>query len=96
MVKFPQTLTTFAEPTKQLLEVLIPNRRIAHLGNPVLAWMASNLLVREDNNGNKRPVKGTGIGKIDGIVALIMGLGRAIADGGSSASVYENRGVITL
>lgn len=82
LVKFPQTMATLAEPTKRLLEVLIPNRKIAHLGNPVLAWMSSNLLVKEDNNGNKRPVKGTGRGKIDGMMSLIMGLGRAIASPG--------------
>jgi phage terminase large subunit-like protein len=88
LVKFAQTIAMFAEPTKQLLEVLLPNHKIAHLGNPVLAWMASNLLVKEDNNGNKRPVKGKGRGKIDGIVALIMGLGRAIANGSDGASAY--------
>jgi phage terminase large subunit-like protein len=87
-VKFAQTIAMFAEPTKQLLEVLLPNHKIAHLGNPVLAWMASNLLVKEDNNGNKRPVKGKGRGKIDGIVALIMALGRAIANGSDGASAY--------
>jgi len=91
MVKFPQTMQMFAPPTKLLLEVLIPNRRIAHLGNPPLAWMASNLLVREDSNGGQRPVKGTGIGKIDGMVTLDMCLGRAIAspDGGGIYSGPE-------
>ena len=90
LVKFKQTIENFAEPTKKFLEVLIPNRRIAHLGNPVLAWMASNLLVKTDNNGNRRPVKGPGRGKIDGIVSLVMGLGRAIAIGGGPGSVYNN------
>lgn len=88
LVKFAQTIAMFAEPTKRLLEVLLPNHKLAHLGNPVLAWMASNLLVKEDNNGNKRPVKGKGRGKIDGIVALIMALGRAIANGSDGESVY--------
>ena len=96
LMKFPQTMATLAEPTKRLLEVLIPNRTIAHLGNPVLTWMASNLLVKEDNNGNKRPVKGKGRGKIDGMVALIMALGRAIASPGDGASVYETRGIVQL
>jgi phage terminase large subunit-like protein len=79
LVKFPQTVPMFAEPTKRLLEVLIPNRKIAHLANPPLAWMAANLTVKEDTNGNKRPVKRTGRGKIDGMVSLIMGLGRLIS-----------------
>ncbi|HEY0701257.1 MAG TPA: terminase TerL endonuclease subunit [Candidatus Acidoferrales bacterium] len=96
LVKFPQTIAMFAEPTKALLEKLIPGRKLAHLGNPPLAWMASNLLVKEDNNGNKRPVKGKGRGKIDGIVALIMALGRAISTPGSATSIYETRGILTL
>jgi phage terminase large subunit-like protein len=85
LVKFPQTVGSFAEPTKKLIEVMVPKRRIAHLGNPVLAWMAANLTVREDPNGAKRPVKGKGRGKIDGMVSLIMALGRAIAAPGAGA-----------
>jgi phage terminase large subunit-like protein len=97
LVKFPQTIAMYAEPTKRLLETLIPAKRLAHLGNPVLRWMASNLLVKEDNNGNKRPVKKSKRGKIDGIVALLMALGRSISnpsDNGGSHSLYsEGRGV---
>jgi phage terminase large subunit-like protein len=96
LVKFPQTIATYAGPTKFFLENLIPSRKLAHLGNPVLAWMASNLLIWEDNSGNKRPVKRKARGKIDGIVSLIMALGRSIAKPGDPASVYETRGVITL
>lgn len=86
LVKFAQTIGMFAEPTKLLLEKLIPSRKIAHLGNPVLAWMASNLLVKEDLNGNRRPVKAKAAGKIDGIVALIMALGRAASSESSGVS----------
>jgi len=95
LIKFPQTMAMYAEPTKRLLEVLIPDCKIAHLGNPVLGWMSANLVVKEDNNGNKRPVKGKGRGKVDGMVSLIMGLGRAIASPGQS-SVYDGRGIIQL
>lgn len=96
LVKFPQTVAMFAEPTKRLLETMIPGKRIAHLGNPVLRWMASNLVVREDNNGNKRPVKKARAAKIDGMVALIMALGRTITTPPKPKSVYETRGVLTL
>ncbi|MGH9611567.1 MAG: terminase TerL endonuclease subunit, partial [Bryobacteraceae bacterium] len=90
LVKFPQTIAMFAEPTKQLLEVLVPNKKLAHLANPILAWMASNLLIKEDNNGNKRPVKGKGRRKIDGMVALIMALGRAIATDSGQGTIYDD------
>jgi phage terminase large subunit-like protein len=89
LVKFSQTVGMFAEPTKRLLETLIPTRRIAHLGNPVLRWMASNLIVKEDNNGNKRPVKKSKRPKIDGMVALIMALGRSISAGDPGHSLYS-------
>lgn len=94
LVKFNQTIAMFAEPTKRLIEELVLGRRFAHLGNPVLRWMASNLVVWEDGNGNKRPTKKSARGKIDGIVALIMALGRSIASPDDGGSVYaEGRGV---
>lgn len=97
LVKFPQTIAMYAEPTKRLLETLIPSRRLAHLGNPVLRWMASNLIVKEDSNGNKRPVKKSKRPKIDGMVALIMALGRTIANPEKTTkSIYERQGIMTL
>ena len=89
LVKFPQTISMFAEPTKKLLEVLIPTKKIAHLGNPVLSWMASNLIVWTDPNGSMRPKKKTSRGKIDGMVALIMALGRAIANPTAGGQIYD-------
>ena len=91
LVKFPQTMAQYAEPTKLLLEKLIPSRKIAHLANPVLAWMASNLLVKEDLNGNRRPAKSKTSGKIDGMVALIMALGRCVSS--ESVGVSADAGV---
>ncbi|HXI42352.1 MAG TPA: terminase TerL endonuclease subunit, partial [Bryobacteraceae bacterium] len=97
LVKFPQTIGMFAEPTKRLIEELILARKLAHLGNPVLRWMASNLVVWQDGNGNKRPTKKSARGKIDGVVALIMALGRAIASPDDSGSAYTaERGVMLL
>jgi len=68
---------------------------LEHGGNPVLDWMASNVVVKEDEAGNVRPDKGKSSEKIDGIVAFIMGLARAIP-GGSGGSVYEDRGVLSF
>jgi phage terminase large subunit-like protein len=95
LVKFPQTVAHYAEPTKRLLEVLIPQRKIAHLANPILAWNASNLTVREDPNGSKRPMKGKGRGKIDGMVALLMGYGRFIGSP-DSEEFYSGPAEVTL
>lgn len=90
LVEFRQVFGNFAGPTKELLEVLLPARSLAHLGNPILAWMAGNLIVKEDNNGNMRPIKRKNYGKVDGLVALIMALGRAMASPDAGGSAYDD------
>lgn len=90
LVEFRQIFANFAGPTKELLEVLLPNRSLAHLNDPVLSWMAGNLIVKEDNNGNMRPVKRRNYGKVDGMVALIMALGRATAAPSDLGSAYDD------
>ena len=85
-----------AQPTQQLLEVMIPKRTIAHLANPMLKWMASNLVVKQDDGGRKRPVKKANASKIDGMVALIMAIGSFIRNPPKPAICYETRGIRTL
>ena len=64
-------------PTKEL-ERLVLNGRLNHGGNAVLRWMASNVAAEMDASGNIKPSKKKSIEKIDGIVATIMALGRAL------------------
>ena len=61
----------------------------------MLNWNAANVAVVEDNNGNIRPVKDKSTGRIDGIVAAIMAIGRATV-GTDSRSVYEDRGILYI
>jgi phage terminase large subunit-like protein len=96
LVKFPQNWEMFNEPTQRLLDIMIPKKTIAHLGNPMLRWMASNLVVKEDDGGRKRPVKKSNAAKIDGMVALIMAIGRTISGPITQKSVYETRGVLSV
>lgn len=79
-----------AEFERRLLE-----KKIHHGGHPVLRWMANNVAVREDPAGNKKPDKSTSQGKIDGIVALLLGLDRVMRQQ-NTASVYEERGILTV
>lgn len=67
-------------PTR-LLENLVISGRLRHAGNPVLAWQASNVQVKTNDEGLIKPVKKSShdIGRIDGIVACIMAL--ALASG---------------
>lgn len=78
VVDFPQTINNFSGPTKELLEVVLPNRALAHAGHPVLRWMAGNLAVKLDSNGNMRPDKRASRKKIDGMVAGLQAMKRAM------------------
>ena len=78
-------------PTKELERRLLGGQ-LAHGGHPVLRWMASNVAVTTDAAGNLKPAKDKSTDRIDGIVALIMALGRASLQAGPVKSVYESRG----
>jgi phage terminase large subunit-like protein len=94
MVPFGQGFASMAQPTKDLM-ALVLKKRLHHGSNPVLDWMASNVTVRSDPAGNWKPDKAKSTKRIDGIVALIMALGRATLnlEGGSA---YDNHGVLTI
>jgi phage terminase large subunit-like protein len=65
-------------PSNPELEKLIVSRKLAHGGNPVTRWMAANVAVAQDPAGNLKPAKDKSTERIDGIVALIMAIGRAM------------------
>lgn len=77
MVEMRQGYKTLSEPSKAF-DALVRAAKLRHNNHPVARWMASNVTVREDPNGNIAPDKSTAAGKIDGVVAGIMGLARAI------------------
>jgi phage terminase large subunit-like protein len=52
--------------------------------------------MRQDPAGNIKPDKDKSVEKIDGIVALIMGLDRCIRNGGTTESVYDTRGLLVF
>ena len=79
MFEFIQGIRSFTAPTKQL-EVMLLDEQLDHGGNEVLAWMASNLHVQTDKNDNRMPTKKHSTGRIDGIVGLIMCIGRSMAE----------------
>jgi len=75
VIEFPATVRNFSEPTKEF-EVLARQGLLFHDNNPVMNWMVSNLVVKEDRKGNIFPRKEREENKIDGPVAAIMGLAR--------------------
>lgn len=94
MVPFGQGFLSMGTPTAEL-ERLVVSGELQHGGNPMLRWCASNTSVKHDPAGSIKPDKQRSIERIDGIVALIMGLGRMGAID-SKRSVYEDRGLIFL
>ena len=54
--------------------------RLRHDGNPVLGWCVGNVVGQEDRRGNLSPTKQRPEQKIDAAVALMMAVGRAMAE----------------
>jgi phage terminase large subunit-like protein len=77
MVEFRQGFRSMSAPTREL-EKLIVSRKLAHGANPVTRWMAANVAAAQDPAGNLKPAKDKSTERIDGIVAIIMALGRAM------------------
>lgn len=78
MVQFVQGPKSF-HPAMQALELAYTKGTLCHGNNPVLNWNAANLIARKDINNNMAPDKKRAPEKIDGIVALLMAMGRAVA-----------------
>ena len=77
MIEVRPTVLNFSEPMKSL-EALVLQKKLQHDSDPVLTWMASNVVAHLDAKDNIYPRKERPENKIDGIVALIMALSRAI------------------
>ncbi len=95
MVAFRQGYGSLSAPMKDL-ERMVARHEIAHGDNPVLTWMADNLIAVGDPAGNIKPDKLKSKEKIDGMVALIMGLDRGLRNQGEAGSVYEGRGLVMI
>ena len=97
MVQFGQGYKDMSPPTKELMRLTL-NKMIAHGGHPVLRWMMDNIFIKRDPAGNIKPDKEKSTEKIDGAVALIMALDRAVrcCAGDSGASIYDERELLVL
>lgn len=95
VVPFGQGYKDMSPPSKELMKLTL-EKKLAHGGNPVLRWMMDNIFIKTDPAGNIKPDKEKSTEKIDGAVATIMALDRAIRHQGDSGSVYDNRGILVL
>ncbi len=96
VVPFGQGFKDMSPPTKELMKLVL-EQKIAHGGHPVLRWNMDNIYIRTDPAGNIKADKEKSTEKIDGAVATIMALDRAIRCGNDrGASVYDERGLLFL
>ncbi|MFH6737131.1 terminase large subunit [Streptococcus suis] len=95
MVPFGQGYKDMSPPSKELYKLMMEGK-IQHGGHPVLKWMGQNVVMRQDPAGNIKPDKEKSVEKIDGIVALIMGLDRCIRHQTEEGSVYDERGILSF
>ena len=94
VVPFGQGFKDMPPPTKELMKLTL-EEKLAHGGNPILRWMMDNIYIRTDPAGNIKADKEKSTEKIDGAVATIMALDRAIRCGNDTGeSVYDKRGLL--
>ena len=96
VVPFGQGYKDMSPPTKEFYKLLMEGK-IQHGGNPVMRWMAGNVVVDRDPAENIKPTKAKSPEKIDGIVAAIMALDRCIRHE-QQGSVYDDpdRGLLVF
>lgn len=96
VVPFGQGYKDMSPPTKELFKLTLEGR-IAHGGHPVLRWNIDNVTVRTDPAGNIKADKEKSTEKIDGAIATIMALARALVCGSEpTESVYDTRGLLVF
>lgn len=94
VVPMGQGFASMSPPTKELMKLTL-EKKLAHGGHPVLRWNMDNIFIRTDPAGNIKADKAKSTEKIDGAVACIMALDRAIRCGNdTSESVYDTRGLL--
>lgn len=80
-VEFGQGYRSMSEPAKEFERLVIAGQ-LGHLtpkgAHPVMRWMVNNVAISRDPADNLKPDKANARGRIDGVVAGIMALGRAM------------------
>ena len=95
MVEMPQTSARFTLPIVEI-ENLALTKELTHDANPAVAWMVSNVVMRESKfSGLRHPTKEKPENKIDAPVAMIMAMARALGgDEAGDLSDFLNNAVI--
>ena len=96
VVPFGQGFKDMSPATKEVMNLVV-GKKLAHDGHPVLRWMMDNISIRTDPAGNVKMDKSKSVEKIDGAVAMVMALDRALRNkGNQNESVYDTRGLLFI
>ena len=95
MIPFGQGFKDMSPPTKELYSLVL-KEKIIHNNHPVLRWNFDNVCVETDAAENIKLSKKHSTERIDGAVASVMALDRAIRNEGQQGSVYDSRGIIVF
>lgn len=95
-VKVKQNMATMGPATGDVKRLILA-KELAHNNNAVLNWQMSHCRVQTDRNGNEKPIKPSqdDYRKVDGVVAMIMGVAMLLADDSAMAD-YKGRDSILL
>ncbi len=95
VIQVEQTVRVI-DPAMKLMERMVLGCELAHTGDPVLAWMVSNVVVHRDYKDQIYPRKQGGKDsphKIDGVMATLFQLARLLTgETGPEPSPYEDEG----
>jgi len=98
VVPVRQGYASMTTPSRAFERAVLAHK-IRHNGHPVLRWMVDCVSLKQDPTGNIKPVKPDRLKsnkRIDGVVALIMGLDRTIRHQAEAGFVYERRGLRSI
>jgi phage terminase large subunit-like protein len=93
LVPFGQGYVSMSPASKGFMDLLLAGK-LEHGNNPVLRWNADNAVITQDPAGNIKPDKSKATQRIDGVVALLMALDRAVRHNNQNEpSIYETEDV---
>ena len=92
---FGQGFGSMAAPTRDLMQ-LVQEGKLRHGKHPVLDWNMGNVVAEVDAHLNMKISKKKSTEKVDGAVALVMGLARAMLQDPNPDSVYDSRGILFI
>lgn len=91
VVDHSQSMHAMTEPCRHI-ETLIADRRLRHGANPILRWMASNVVVLRGADDKMKIAKDLSTERVDGVVATAMAIGRLMVNR-NEEFVYNSRSV---